>query len=327
MTTAVIALAALAFSSTASAKNERVDGVRASLKHGTLKVQGGDQGNEITIRLKALDPSQIQVDAGDNGSADFSFSRADVTAIYVQGGNGNDSIRIDDVNGGLTNSIPTTIAGGPGNDSLKGGLGAEDFQGGEGSDSVIGGKGNDTAELGSGNDTFRWDPGDGSDVIHGQSGTDTMLFNGAGAAEKVTMAADEGQLVFVRDVAEIKMVTDGVEIVDFNALGGADEVTVNDLTGTDVTQTNLDLAGTLGGNTADAAADKVVVNGTNGDDTINVQGNGSGADVSGLASAVSVTHADPTFDVLSVNTLAGTDSVTTNAVVGVLKVLIDGVAV
>ena len=249
-----------------------------------------------------------------------------MSAIDVQGGNGNDSIRIDDANGGFTNSIPTTIAGGPGNDSLKGGLGAENFMGGEGSDSVIGGKGNDTAELGPGNDTFRWDPGDGSDVIHGQSGSDTMLFNGAGVAEEVTMTADEGRLVFFRDVAKITMVTDGVEIVDFNALGGKDTVTVNDLTGTDVTQTNLDLAGTLGGNTADEAVDNVVVNGTNGNDTINVQGNGSGADVSGLATAVSVTHADPT-DVLSVNTLAGTDSVTTNAVAGVLQVLIDGVAV
>jgi hypothetical protein len=324
--TAVIALAALALASTASAKNERVEGVRASLKHGTLRVQGGNQGNDIAIRLKEGDPNQIQVDAGDNGSADFSFARGDVSAINVQGGNGNDSIRIDDVNGGFTNSIPTTIAGGPGNDSLKGGLGAENFIGGEGSDSVIGGKGNDTAELGPGNDTFRWDPGDGSDVIHGQSGSDTMLFNGAGVAEEVTMTADEGRLVFFRDVAKITMVTDGVEIVDFNALGGKDTVTVNDLTGTDVTQTNLDLAGTLGGNTADEAVDNVVVNGTNGNDTINVQGNGSGADVSGLATAVSVTHADPT-DVLSVNTLAGTDSVTPNAVAGVLQVLIDGVSV
>ena len=34
----------------------------------------------------------------------------------------------------------------------------------------------------------------------------------------------------------------GVESVNFTALGGADTITVNDLTGTDVTEVNLDLA-------------------------------------------------------------------------------------
>ena len=33
--------------------------------------------------------------------------------------------------------------------------------------------------LGAGDDTFQWDPGDGSDTIEGQDGTDTMLFNGS----------------------------------------------------------------------------------------------------------------------------------------------------
>ena len=45
------------------------------------------------------------------------------------------------------------------------------------------------------------------------------------------------------------MDTDGVEQVDFNALGGADTVTVDDLTGTDVTNVNADLGA------ADGAAD------------------------------------------------------------------------
>jgi hypothetical protein len=81
------------------------------------------------------------------------------------------------------------------------------------------------------------------------------------------------------------MDTNGVETVDFNALTGSDSVTINDLSGTDVTQTNIDLAGTLGGNAADNTADSVTVNGTGGDDNIAVAGNGSGADVTGLATA------------------------------------------
>ena len=128
------------------------------------------------------------------------------------------------------------------------------------------------AQLGAGDDTFVWDPGDGSDTIEGQDGTDTMRFNGAAAAEQVDLSANGNRLRFFRNAGNITMDTAGVEQVDFNALGGADVVTVNDLTGTDVTERNVDLAATLGGTAGDGAADRVVVNGTNGDDAIDVSG-------------------------------------------------------
>ena len=336
LTLATLAVAAHSSAHSRSAHNKsahthKVEGVRADLKHGTLRVNGSSHGDAIALRLKAGDPSRIQVDVGDDGSADFTFARSDVSTINVRGGNRDDSIRIDDANGAFTDSIPATIAGGPGNDSLQGGqtqVAAENetFIGGPGNDLVDGGKGNDTAYLGAGDDTFRWDNGEGSDVIEGQEGTDTMLFNGAAVAEQVTMSANGGRLTFFRVQGNVTMDTDGVEIVDDNPVGGADSVTVNDLTGTDVKQTNIDLAGAFGGNAGDGAADSVVVNGTNGDDNIAVSGNGSGADVTGLATAVSVTHADPT-DSLSVNTLAGTDHVATNGVAGVIQVLVDGIAV
>jgi Ca2+-binding RTX toxin-like protein len=326
-----LALAALAVASHSSAKSSKVDGVRAAVKHHTLSVKGSSHGDTIALRLKAGDPSRIQVDVGDNGSADFSFARGDVSTIKVKGGNRNDSIRVDDANGAFTDSIPTTISGGGGNDSLEGGqlqVAAENetYKGGDGNDLVDGGKGNDTAYLGDGADTFRWDNGEGSDVIEGQDGTDTMVFNGAAVAEQATLTANGGRLTFFRVQGNVTMDTDGVEIVDDNAVGGADSVTVNDLTGTDVTQTNIDLAGAFGGTAADGALDSVVVNGTNGDDNIAITGNGSGADLTGLATAVSVRHADTT-DTLSVNTLAGTDDVTTTGVAGVLQVLVDGAAV
>ena len=49
----------------------------------------------------------------------------------------------------------------------------------------------------------------------------------------------------------------GVEQVNVVALGGADTLTVNDLSGTNVAQVKLDLAGTLGGGTGDGQADTV----------------------------------------------------------------------
>jgi hypothetical protein len=323
------ALAALVLAATASAST-KVDGIRAKVKHGTLRVQGGDGGQQVALRLKAGDPQTIQVDAGDNGSTDFSFARSNVHAIKVKMGGGNDSARIDDANGAFTDSIPTTIAGGDGADVLSGGqtqVAAENerYKGGDGTDFVDAGKGADTAYLGEGNDTFNWDNGEGSDVVEGQDGPDTLVFNGAAIAENVTMSANNGRLTFFRTQGSVTMDTDGVETVVDNALGGADSVTVNDLSGTDVTKTNIDLAGTLGGAAGDGAIDSVTVNGTNGDDDINIAGNGSGADVTGLATAVSVVHADLS-DMLSVNTLAGTDHVTPTGVLG-LQVLVDGAAV
>jgi RTX calcium-binding nonapeptide repeat (4 copies) len=325
-TVVFLALAALAVSVPASANKHKVEGVRAQVKHGTLEVKGSNRADALALRLNKADPNQIQVDVGDDGSPDFSFARNAVVAINVRMGNGDDSVRIDDANGGFTDAIDTTIAGGNGDDSLNGGLGAENFDGGNGNDTVDGGKGNDTATLGNGNDAFEWDPGEGSDVIDGQNGSDTMLFNGAGVDENVTLTANGGRLTFFRDVGKVTMDTDGVEIVDFNALDGADQVTVNDLTGTDVTQTNIDLAGTLDRNAGDGADDNVVVNGTDGDDTINIDGSRSGVDVVGLATAVSIKHEEPT-DRLAVNTRGGKNNVFVNGVAGLLQLLVDGAPV
>jgi Ca2+-binding RTX toxin-like protein len=309
----------------AAAHNPNVDGVRAVVKHGTLVVKGGDQDNRIALRLDARDPGVIQVDVGDDGSPQFSFARSGIEAINMRGGDGNDSLRIDDANGAFTDSIPTTISGGDGNDSLAGGqtqIAAENetYYGGDGNDRVDGGKGADTAYLSDGDDTFNWDNGEGSDVVEGQDGHDTMVFNGAGINETVSLTANAGRLKFFRVQGNVTMDTDGVEQVDENGFGGSDNVTVNDLSATDVTQTNIDLGG------ADLAADSVVVNGTEGDDHIAVNGAGTGVDVTGLANTVSIRRAEPT-DSLAVNTLPGNDQVLTNGIAGVMSVRVNGAAV
>jgi RTX calcium-binding nonapeptide repeat (4 copies) len=302
----------------------KVNGVRAAVNHGTLNVRGSDGGQQVALRLNGAG-NQIQVDSGNDGSADFSFAAGDVDAIKVKMGDGNDLARIDDSNGAFTgNSRPTTIAGGDGNDTLLGAQNppagpadnqVETYKGGDGNDTIDGGRGNDTAYLGAGNDTFRWDPGEGNDTIDGQDGTDTMLFNGANIVDSVTMSPNNGRLTFIRQPGNVTMDTNDVENVDFNALAGADTVLVKDLTGTDVTQTNLDLGG------ADGGTDTVDVNGTDGVDNISIQGNGSGADVTGLATAVSVKNAEST-DHLNVHTLGGADNVV-QSVGGQIQLLVD----
>ena len=299
-----------------------------TLENGVLTVEGTNAGDRIALRLQAGQPGILQVDVGDDGSADFSFQRWEISKIVVDAGNGDDSVRIDESNGVFGDTIPTTIDGGNGNDRLVGGAGDETVLGGNGNDSIDGNKGNDVAFMGNGNDTFIWDPGDGSDTVEGQNGNDTMLFNGAGVAEKVDLTANGDHLKFFRDVANVTMDTHGVERVDFNALGGVDLVTVNDLTGTDVNEVNVDLAGTLGGNAGDGAADRVVVNGTNGDDTINVSGDSAGVKVSGLAATVGVFHSEAANDRLEINTLNGNDNANSAGLAaGVIQLFVDGILV
>jgi len=298
------------------------------VKNGVLTITGTKASDKIALRLQAGDPGTLQVDVGDDGSADFYFARIGITKIAVKALAGNDVVRIDEGNGAFTDTIPTTIDGGDGNDTISGGKGIETLLGGRGNDSIDGNGGNDRGLLGAGNDTFVWDPGDGSDTVEGQNGTDTMVFNGANVGETVDLSANGNRLKFFRNPGNITMDTAGVERVDFNALGGADVVTVNDLTGTDVTSVNVDLAGTLGGATGDGQADRIVVNGTNGNDAIDASGDAGLVKVSGLAPTIKILHSQIANDRLEVNTLAGRDTVNTiGLAAGAIQLFVDGLLV
>src|SRR5215472_6620331 len=159
-------------------RHHQVQHPHAQLAHRTLDVQGTAGNDAIALRLAAGNPAVIQVDLGDKGSADFSFQRAKIGRITVEGRGGDDRIRIDDTNGTFTDTIPTRIDGGPGNDTIVGGAGAETLNGGPGNDSIV------------------WDPGDGSDTIEGGGGTDTMVFDGAAASETVDLSANGNRLIF-----------------------------------------------------------------------------------------------------------------------------------
>jgi predicted lipoprotein with Yx(FWY)xxD motif len=300
---------------------------RPKLMHGLLSIEGTAKNDEVALRLKAGDPAILQVDVGDNGSADFSFRRKQIAKVAVSARAGNDLVRIDESNGIFTDSIPTRIDGGDGNDNLAGGSGAETLLGDEGNDTIDGNKGNDLALMGSGDDVFVWDPGDGSDVVEGQEGADTMRFNGANVAEQFTLSANGSRFRLFRNVGNVTMDTASVERVDVNALGDADLVTVNDLSGTDVSDVNVDLAGALGGATGDGAADRIVVNGTAGDDAIDVSGDSSEVKVSGLFPTVAIFHAEAT-DRLDVNTLTGNDTVSSAGLAaGTIQLFVDGALV
>ena len=288
--------------------NEGGDGVD------TVEVNGGNGAEAFTavpngarVRLDRLTPAPFALDIGTSEN------------LVVNMNGGDDSFTGAN---GLATLIKLTVDGGPGNDTISGGDGDDLLLGGDGNDTIDGNRGSDTALLGAGDDTFVWDPGDGSDVVEGQDGTDTMLFNGANIGEKFDFAANGSRLRFTRDVGTIVMDTNGVEQVELNALGGADQATVNDLAGTGVTRVRINLAAT--GGAGDGAADAVVVNATGGDDVVFASGAAGAAAVDGLATNVAITGAEPT-DRLVVKGLAGDDVLSAQGVgPGSIGVTLDG---
>jgi Ca2+-binding RTX toxin-like protein len=114
-----------------------------------------------------------------------------------------------------------------------------------------------------------------------------------------------------------------VERFDLSALGGSDTFSINDLTGTDVSQVNVSLAAPGGG--GDGALDTVIVNGTTGNDVVSLTGGAGGVNVTGLAATLAVTAGEPAGDNLNVNGLGGNDTINASGVVvGAIRLGMDG---
>ena len=281
---------------------------------GTLQIAGGPQAERIALRLSA-NGLLLEVDLGDDGSADASFALTSFNGIELDAGNGDDTVRIDQVNGVFTTLKPTRMSGGNGDDTFFGGTGNEVYFGGRGDDVVDGNAGADTGFMGLGDDTFIWDPGDGSDTVEGQSGSDTMVFNGSSGNELFAAAPNGSRVRFTRSLGTIVMDLDDVESIDLRALGGTDSTTINDMTGTDLRRVSVDLAEVLGGSAADGVADTVTVVGTAAVDSIAATLAGATINVAGLQATTDVTHVDPTLDRLVIDSGAGEDIVTVDPVV------------
>ena len=277
----------------------------AQVRDGTLFVTGDGAGDKVSLSLDFGNPNILNIDVGEDGTTDFAFDRSTFSAIEVDARGGDDEVRIDQ-NGGVIAGQPITLNGGAGNDTLIGGSGDELLLGGAGNDFVDGNAGSDVAELGAGNDTFNWDPGDASDIVEGEGGRDTLQFNGSNAAERIDFEANGSRVRMTRDVAAITMDLNGIETTNLNTLGSADTVTVGDLSGTDLSAVNINLAAF--GGVGDGAADTVVVNGTAGPDNVTLGNAGGALVVGGLSAQTSVTGDESGLDAVDVNTLGGADT-------------------
>ncbi len=265
----------------------------------TVTVNGSNGKDQIIVSAAAATVTvsglseQVTLDHADAGDR-----------LLISSSAGNDTIDASMVAAG---TISLTLDRGAGNDIITGSAGNDVILGGDGNDTVAGGRGADVAFLVAGNDLFTWNPGDGSDVVEGQDGTDTLLFNGSNVGENITISANGSRALFTRDVAAITMDLNGVEHIQFNALSGADNIVVNDSTGTDVTQVAIDLASPAGSAVSDGQPDTVIVNATAGDDHVNVVNVHASVAVKGLSAQVTIDGADSGNDALVVNGGAGSD--------------------
>jgi Ca2+-binding RTX toxin-like protein len=301
-TTIAVGLLATGLAATADAAN--ASAVSSRVSHGTLIVKGTAANDKITLRVRSDKPNKLEIDLGDDGTADLQVNRNQFDRIRVKGLRGDDQLRMDESQVVFTDTTKVVLDGGRNDDTLLGGRGDEKLKGGPGNDVADGNQGSDVAILGAGDDRFIWDPGDGSDIVEGQDGADTMTFNGSNVNEVFDASANGGRVRFTRNVGNIVMDLDKVEDIDLNALGGTDVLTAHDLSGTSVTALNADLA-------TDGAADQVIAEGSNGADHITASGSAGSATVAGLPNGLTlgVKGSEPALDALTINALGGDDIV------------------
>ena len=92
-----------------------------------------------------------------------------------------------------------------------------------------------------------WNPGDGSDLIEGDAGNDTLVFNGIAGDEIMADAANGRRVTFTRNLGNIVMDIGTTENLVVNALGGNDTIT---------------------GGRRPRRADRITFDGGDGDDTL-----------------------------------------------------------
>jgi Ca2+-binding RTX toxin-like protein len=193
---------------------------------------------------------------------------------------------------------------------LDGGAGKDVIVGSPGQDVIAGGQDADVALLSGGLDTFNWAPGDGNDIVEGGPGTDFLHMDGSGADERFDISAVGGRTRMTRDVGNVNLDLGGVERFDMAPLGGADTMHVGDLSGTATDHVDFTLTALRGTTATDGGRDRVLVDGTNGTDSVHVTAGGPFVRLEGLATVVQAIFPEPALDTFFLDTRLGADSVT-----------------
>ncbi len=149
-----------------------------ALRFRSLGVATADGVSLDNISLYALGSASNPLLVGTEGNDDLAGSNF---ADRILGGLGNDTL-----SGGRNRD---TLEGDEGNDTLLGGTGDDTLEGGLGDDIYEGGEDQDRQNDIGGNDTYRFNLGDGRDVIDDASGLDRIEFGAGITAADVLVTA------------------------------------------------------------------------------------------------------------------------------------------
>lgn len=221
----------------------------------TVNAMAGAVLQKITVNLRP--------------SADATAGDSSADTVQVNGTNGADTISITGSAGNvtLTGLTPTVVIQGAEStrDTLSvNALAGDDVLTAQGLAAGVirlqirGGQGIDTLTGSPADDLFSWFPGDGSDVIEGGLGTDTLQVNGSNIGEQMSFSANGSRLRFTRDIAAIVLDVNAVERVTLAALAGADTISFADLGATAVRQIAVDLGGSTD-KTGDGQPDTLLI--------------------------------------------------------------------
>jgi Ca2+-binding RTX toxin-like protein len=257
------------------ANDAQAAGITAQIADGTLTITGDGAANKLALRLAPTAPGTLQLDIGDDGSADRSFDRATFTRIVVNAGGGDDEVRIREANDAeqFTNQETTTLNGQGGKDQLIGARNGETLSGGAGNDSLLNEGAGDVFLGGDGADTFIGRVGAGHNSIDGGAGNDRVRMTGSsslGETIEIEPLAATGH-VGVDDNAGTKHDLVALETLEVLTFDGNDRLDVRP--GINL---NLDIDAGDGNDLIFAGDGDDTLAGGNGNDAI---GGGSGDDV------------------------------------------------
>ena len=279
------------FFDTANTRNVENIVVRAGTD-ATVDATAGDEAGYAQSYSIRVDPASV--DAGDTLNIDGSALRSDVIDDLgdddAVGGTGADADNTTDetltVNASALGADQAVNAtGGAGGDTFLGGAGKDTFTGGLGDDTLTGGAGIDVLQGGQGSDTYIYGAGEfvAKEALsdNGTTGTDTVVLNGATAitdamfedkagieALDVTGSTGDVTLGENADDTGIRVVDLGDQ--DLDAADYESDLTVN-LMGASVGTVALG-SGDDVVNGADLISGATVLDGGDGSDTLNLDG-------------------------------------------------------
>ncbi len=182
----------------------------------------------FNLNDKNIEKLEVNGGGGNDSLKVFDLAGSDLKSVVFKGGTGNDSLDAS------ATAVPVKASGGDGHDKLLGGSGNDELSGDAGDDLLVGNKGSDKNNGGHGHDTIVWNNGDGSDFNDGGSGKDTQVVNGAGAqGDEFVVKADGSGFLFDRvNLVPFKLTDTNIEKLDVSGGGGDDKLTIGNMAGT-----------------------------------------------------------------------------------------------